>query len=58
LRICRDPADDKFVVAALEGKADYIVTGDADLLNLAKYQDSEIVMPRRFLQILHRISPA
>lgn len=58
LRICRDPADDKFLVAALEGKADYIVTGDADLLDLGKYQDSEIVTPRRFLQILHRISPA
>lgn len=57
LRICRDPADDKFVVAALEGEAGYIVTGDADLLDLGKYQDSEIVTPRRFLQILHRISP-
>jgi hypothetical protein len=56
LRICRDPADDKFVVAAVEGKADYIVTGDADLLDLGKYQDSEIVTPRQFLQALHRIS--
>jgi len=54
LRICRDPADDKFVVAALEGEAGYIVTGDADLLDLGKYQDSEIVTPRRFLQALHR----
>lgn len=56
LRICRDPADDKFVVAALEGKADYIVTGDADLLDLGKSQDIEIVTPRQFLQALHRKS--
>ena len=56
LQICRDPADDKFVVAALEGKADYIVTGDADPLDLGKYQDIEIVTPRQFLQALHRIS--
>jgi putative PIN family toxin of toxin-antitoxin system len=52
LRICRDPADDKFVVAALEAKADYIVTGDADLLDVGKYQGCEIVTPRRFLQAL------
>jgi putative PIN family toxin of toxin-antitoxin system len=54
LRVCRDPADDKFVVAALEGQANYIVTGDADLLDLGKYHDSEIVTPRRFLQTLHQ----
>jgi hypothetical protein len=54
LRVCRDPADDKFVVAALEGQANYIVTGDADLLDLGKCHDSEIVTPRRFLQALHQ----
>jgi putative PIN family toxin of toxin-antitoxin system len=56
LRACRDPADEKFVVAALEGQADYIVTGDADLLALGKYHDSEIVTPRRFLQTLRQRS--
>ena len=54
LRICRDPADDKFLVAALEGRTDYIVTGDADLVDLGRYQDIEIVTPRRFLQVLHQ----
>jgi putative PIN family toxin of toxin-antitoxin system len=54
LRVCRDPADDKFVVAAMEGQANYIVTGDADLLDLGKYRDSEIVTPRQFLQVLHQ----
>lgn len=54
LRISRDPADDKFLAAALEGNADYVVTGDADLLELGKYRDSEIVTPRQFLQVLHQ----
>lgn len=53
VQLCRDPADDKFIVAALEGRAAYIVTGDADLLDLEKHQDIEIVTPRRFLQALH-----
>ena len=54
LQLCRDPADDKFIAAALEGRAAYIVTGDADLLDLKKHQDIEIVTPRRFLQALHQ----
>ncbi len=31
---CRDPKDDPSLAAALGGNADYIVTGDADLLVL------------------------
>jgi uncharacterized protein len=31
---CRDPDDDKFLETAINGQADYIVTGDADLLTL------------------------
>src|SRR5688500_11200564 len=30
----RDPKDDKFLAAALAGNADYLVTGDGDLLSL------------------------
>jgi|SRR5579884_2849827 len=32
---CRDPKDDMVLAAALGGKADYLVTGDQDLLVLA-----------------------
>jgi len=31
---CRDPADDKFLALAVNGRADVIITGDADLLDL------------------------
>ncbi len=34
ITICRDLTDNKFIEAALAGKADCIVTGDADLLDL------------------------
>lgn len=33
--VCRDPFDVPFLQLALTGKADYLVTGDRDLLSLA-----------------------
>jgi putative PIN family toxin of toxin-antitoxin system len=32
--VCRDPDDDAILACALEAKADYLVTGDEDLLEL------------------------
>ena len=49
-----DPADDKFLVAAIEGKADYIVSGDKHLKNLGSYQGIKIVTPTQFIEILAR----
>lgn len=51
-----DPKDDKFLATALEGKADYIVSGDPHLLNLGWYHNIEIITARRFLDIL-KIDP-
>lgn len=48
----RDPKDDKFLACAVEGAADYIVTGDNDLLTLGKYQNILIVRPADFVQII------
>lgn len=50
----RDPADDKYVAAALEGAAEYIVTGDDDLLALGACEGVAIVRPAVFLSILDR----
>jgi putative PIN family toxin of toxin-antitoxin system len=47
---CRDPADDVVLAAAVEGRADVIVTGDADLLALDEYEGIAIVRPRAFLE--------
>ncbi len=52
VRTCRDPSDDKFLAAALEAKAHFIVSGDQDLTNLNVYQGVRIVTPRQFLEIL------
>ena len=52
VKASRDPADDKFLAAAVEGKAEYVVTGDKDLLVLKAYRRVEIVTPRRFVRIL------
>jgi len=47
--MCRDPKDDKFLEAALAGGADCIVSGDADLLDLAPFEDIPILRPAEFL---------
>ncbi len=50
--ICRDPKDDIFIACALEGKADYLVSGDADLLDMGSYQSVQMIAPQAFLQKL------
>lgn len=47
---CRDPTDDKFLELAVNGRADLIVTGDADLLVLNPFRDIPIVTPAQFVQ--------
>ena len=46
--ICRDPNDDMIIACAIDATADYIVTGDEDLLILKKYKDVTIINPRNF----------
>lgn len=41
--ITRDPADDQVLAAALAAQADLIVSGDAHLLDLKRFQGIEIV---------------
>jgi uncharacterized protein len=45
---CRDPADDKFLELAVNGKADAIITGDLDLLALDTFRDTPIITPAAF----------
>ena len=46
----RDPTDDKFLELAVNGHADLIVTGDADLLALNPFREIPIVTPAMFVQ--------
>jgi len=45
---CRDPDDDAVLACALEARADYLVTGDVDLLELKAFKGIRIVTPRDF----------
>jgi len=49
IRACRDPKDDKFLEAAINGDADAIVTGDKDLLVLHPFGGVDIVTPAGYL---------
>ncbi|RJR36845.1 MAG: hypothetical protein C4567_13480 [Deltaproteobacteria bacterium] len=44
--------DNKFLVCAIEGQADYIVSGDKDLTDLKSYRGIQIISPAIFLDII------
>ena len=48
-----DPDDNKFIEAALEGKADYIVSQDKHLLDVKVFRDVKIATPKEFLEMLN-----
>lgn len=52
VEVCRDPEDDKFLAAAVESGARYLVSGDRDLLDLKSFRGVEIVTPGVFLKVL------
>ena len=49
IRECRDPKDDKFLEVALNGRADVIITGDADLLAMHPWRGVAILSPSNYL---------
>ncbi len=49
--VCRDPQDDHVLAAALQEEADYIVSGDKDLLELRSYMGVKIVDAAAFIEI-------
>jgi len=50
VRECRDPDDDKFLEVALNGRADVIITGDADLLAMHPWRGIAIVSAAEYLR--------
>jgi len=52
IRQCRDPHDDMFLKAAVEGQAARLVSGDADLLAIGSIGDARIVTPAGFVREL------
>jgi putative PIN family toxin of toxin-antitoxin system len=51
---CRDPSDQPFLHLAVAGAADFLVTGDADLLALTAEFSCPIVTATNFLKMLDR----
>ncbi len=47
-----DSDDDKYIGAAIEGRAALVVSGDPDLLEVQEHQGVRIVTPRAFLDLL------
>lgn len=50
-----DPTDDKYLIAASEGEARFIVTGDSDLLKIREYEGVRIITAGEFLKELNKI---
>jgi putative PIN family toxin of toxin-antitoxin system len=49
---CRDPDDDKLLSCAVEGQADYVVSGDQHLSTMKEYRGVRIVTPRQLVELL------
>ena len=49
-KICRDKKDNQVLDTAFQGKADFLVSGDKDLLVLEKYRRIPILTPAKFLK--------
>ena len=45
-----DPDDNKFIAAAVERSASYIISGDRDLLDIGDYEGIKIMEARNFLE--------
>ncbi len=52
--ICRDKKDNKFLELAMNGNADYIITGDSDLLILNPFENIKIITPDAFLNTFNK----
>jgi putative PIN family toxin of toxin-antitoxin system len=49
INLCRDAKDNKFLELAHAGRADLIVSGDADLLELNPFRNIPIINPAAFI---------
>lgn len=57
VRACIDPRDDYLLECALEGGAEFLVTGDRDLLRIGVFRGCAIVTPADFLARISRREP-
>jgi putative PIN family toxin of toxin-antitoxin system len=48
--VCRDPKDNFLLSLSFDGKADFLLTGDKDLLDLTKFVETRIITISDFLR--------
>jgi putative PIN family toxin of toxin-antitoxin system len=52
ITLCSDPDDNKFLDLAIAEKAEYLITGDQDLLVIGSLENTKIVKPAEFLMLI------
>ena len=50
VEVCRDPKDNFLLSLAKDGKADYLITGDKDLLDIGSFGKTRIVLLAKFIE--------
>ena len=50
INVCRDPKDNFLLALSIDGRADFLLTGDNDLLELSKIGETTIVTISDFLR--------
>ena len=53
--VCRDSKDDKFLELSKTIQADFLITGDKDLLELKQFENTQILKPSEFIAKLDTI---
>lgn len=51
VKVCRDPKDNFLLTLAKDGEADYLPTGDNDLLDLQKFGKTKIITISNFFAV-------
>jgi hypothetical protein len=54
INLCRDAKDNFLLNLALDGKADYLITGDNDLLDLKNIEKTSIISINDFIKIIEK----
>lgn len=52
VQACRDPKDNFLLALARDGNADYLISGDLDLLDMKEFEDTRIVTFYEFEKVL------
>lgn len=53
INICRDPRDNFLLDLAVDGNANYLVSGDDDLLSINTIKTCQIISLNQFKEIIH-----